>query len=451
MLQTLASFAAERLAARGHAAVTETHRRHAAWVAGLVRAAERGAGTRPTVSLGDLDAEVENIDAALAWAQTADPELAFDLAARLGWFWFWTGRIEHGWIVLSGTLAQGAAAPAAVRARAFAFAGLLGAVMRADHAADLVETAVVEGQASRHPSSLAQAQVIRAALAVLRGDAALAGSDLDAAAAGHAQSGDRHGQGMVEMVRGLAAVAQGNAPEARASYERSVDFLVAAGDDWAAGVARHRIAQLDETVAGVTADAVPAHVAAAMVRAQLASAHDATREATSHPAAGSPAEALALAVADHIRGRVVLRSDRPADARPVLELALRRYQAQGNAAAVSTCLGDLGRLATAVGDVAGAVRLHAGATEAALGAGDQAAVLASLEGLSAALVTAGDPRRAALVLGAADALRDAGVEPWDPSLDDRACAEAAAGGDTEMRHAGRTLDVDGLLQDLTAA
>ncbi len=197
---------------------------------------------------------------------------------------------------------------------------------------------------------------------------------------------------------------------------------------------------------------IPRDFSQALIRAQLASARAGRRPS----GAAGVTDALALAVADHIRGRVTMRQNRPEEARSDLELALSRYRAQGHVAAVSSCLSDLGRIATAVGDPSSAVRLHAEATEAAMAATDGAVVLSALEGLSAALVATGDGRRAGLALGAADVLREAGTRPWDAGADDRAPIEAGAAallGDavlTGVRASGRTMAIEDLLRPLVA-
>jgi hypothetical protein len=93
-----------------------------------------------------------------------------------------------------------------------------------------------------------------------------------------------------------------------------------------------------------------------LVRAQLETARRPAPADGAPPTPATPvgdrAEALALAVADHIRGRITLRDHRPVDARPALEQALARYRAEGHVAAVATCLADLGRAAMASGDPA---------------------------------------------------------------------------------------------------
>jgi predicted ATPase/DNA-binding SARP family transcriptional activator len=423
MLQTLGAYAGERLSESG--AAETIRRRHAGWVLDLVHRAERGAGSTPSVSLAELDAEADEVDAAVAWAMANDRTLAFELAARLGWFWFWTGRIDSGWATLRTCLSDPPDVPEHLHARASAWGGMLGTVMQDDGAAVLVEAAVGYARTCGRPGPQAQALVLRGALAVLQGRCVEAGDDLAEAAAGYETAGDRHGQGVVCLVQGMAAAGAGRLAEAEAGFSRSVGHFRAAGEDWAAGVPLQRLAELAERQRDVTGTVLAAEPAfsQALVRAQLASARLGASAAT---AGGDHTNDLAVAVADHIRGRVALRGDHPEQARPDLELALSRYEAQGNTAAVSTCLCDLGRMALAMGDTTSAVRFHAQATAAATAATDATAVLAALEGLSAALSADGDGERAGSVLGAADLLRDAGLRPWDPAVDDRPAAEAAA-------------------------
>jgi predicted ATPase/DNA-binding SARP family transcriptional activator len=455
MLQTLDEYAGERLAAGGDGDAVRGQ--HAAWALALARGAERGAGVAPTVSLSELDAEVDNLDAALAWARDHEPALAVELAARLGWFWFWTGRIDLGWQALAGCLDHEVdGVPPALRTRAAAWGGMLGTVMQASGAAALVEAAVALGRSCAHAPSLGQALGIRAALTILRGLPEQATGDLDEATACYASCGDLHGQGTISMIQGLAAVAEGRWADAALHYERSVSYLDAAGDEWAAGVSAQRLAELAErrrAGAGAPPAAdIPRDFSQALIRAQLASARAGRRPSS----AAGVTDALALAVADHIRGRVTLRQNRPEEARSDLELALSRYRAQGHVAAVSSCLSDLGRIATAVGDPSSAVRLHAEATEAAMGATDGAVVLSALEGLSAALLATGDGRRAGLALGAADVLREAGARPWDTGADDRSPTEAGAAallGHAVLcgvRASGRTMAIEDLLRPLVA-
>jgi predicted ATPase len=455
MLQTLAEYAGERLGEAGGPGALR--RRHAEWLLALARRAERGAGSTPSASLAELDAEVDAIDATLTWARAHDLAFGYELASRLGWFWFWTGRLDFGWQTLSAFLQEPVDVPDGIRSRTSAWGGMLGAVMQAGGTAALVDAAVRLSRGCGDPGPLGQALAIRGALAVLQGRPGQAGTDLVEAAACYAGAGDRHGEGVIAMLQGMAAAGDGRLDDAGSLYATSVSRFRAAGDDWAAGVPLQRIAELAEREASVPLTAAePTRFYQALVRAQLASARPGALP--SAPGAGDDQSGdLAVAVADHIRGRVTLRSDHPDQAGPDLELALSRYRAQGHRAAASTCLTDLGRMATATGDPAGAVRFHAQAAAEAAGVSDRSVILAALEGLSVALAATGQGTQAGFVLGAADLLRESGLRPWDPAVDDRAAAEAAAAallGDdrlVDVRMAGRTMAVGDLLDGLLVA
>src|SRR5205085_11275395 len=148
------------------------------------------AGARPPAALAELAAEGDNADAALAWARTHHPALGYELAGRLGWFWFWTGRIDLGWQALSAAGLSANGVSCTLRTRAKAWGGMLGTVMRADGAAQLVESAVELGRSCGHPASLGQALVIRATLSILRGSPGPAATDLSEAAVCYSQAGD---------------------------------------------------------------------------------------------------------------------------------------------------------------------------------------------------------------------------------------------------------------------
>lgn len=470
MLQTLAEYARERLTETDADAM---RRRHAAWVSSVVEGAERGAGRVPTVGMAALVAETENIDAAVAWATVHDPALALCLSARLGWFTFWMGRIEVGWRSLSAGLERLLDVPAPLRARATAWAGILGILMGQPEGPSLVEAGVKLGRGCGDRFALGQALGIRGALAVLSGHPKAAVPDLTEAAACYA-SDDLHGQAMIEMLQGVAAMTEGRFAEADEFYRRSVEHFGSAGDEWAEGISLQRLAELaerqgrfDDAAAALEALVVktldlPNFFFKAVIQAQLASARLGQGRVEEAAALADEAverakdysHTLAVAVANHVRGRIALRQGRLDMARPDLELALGRYLTQANHAAASTCLGDLGRIAAAVGEPHRAVTLHAGSAREAIIASDQMMTVSALEGLARALAGVGDGSRAGLLLGASDERRDAGARPWDPNVDDRAAAEAATheilGSDrlAAARHAGRSTPVDQLLAGL---
>ena len=208
MLQTLDEYAGERLAAGGDGDVVRGQ--HAAWALALARGAERGAGQVPTVSLAELDAEVDNLDAALAWATDHEPALAFELAARLGWFWFWTGRIDCGWQALAGCLdheVDGVATALRTRPRRGA----------ACSAPSCRPTAPPRWWSRPSPSAGRATTPRRWARPSASGPPSpscgvcrkQAIGDLDEATSCYASCGDLHGQGTISMIQGLAAVAEG--------------------------------------------------------------------------------------------------------------------------------------------------------------------------------------------------------------------------------------------------
>ena len=116
MLETVREFALEQLAASGEEAAIRD--RHAAWCLALAEVAgvDLGAGRAQTSWLARLDAELDNLRAALAWFEAADePIRCCELLAIAG---YWDVRPYHaevrGWLEPALRAAPGA--PAAVRA-----------------------------------------------------------------------------------------------------------------------------------------------------------------------------------------------------------------------------------------------------------------------------------------------------------------------------------------------
>jgi predicted ATPase/DNA-binding CsgD family transcriptional regulator len=120
MLETLRDYALERLAAAGEE--TETRRRHAAYCLHLARHAEPRLAI-PQDWVGRLQAEHDNLRAALSWSLRHDPELALRLAGALWRFWSQRGYWSEGRGWLEQALAAAPDAPLADRAAALAGAG----------------------------------------------------------------------------------------------------------------------------------------------------------------------------------------------------------------------------------------------------------------------------------------------------------------------------------------
>jgi predicted ATPase/transcriptional regulator with XRE-family HTH domain len=126
MLETVRDYAWEQLEAAGELA--QARDRHLHWCLDLARTAEAGLrGPDRPAWLARLDAELDNLRAALHWAihEGGDRALAVILAAQLARFWGARGHLREGRAWLEDALASGQLAPAADRARALAGAGNL--------------------------------------------------------------------------------------------------------------------------------------------------------------------------------------------------------------------------------------------------------------------------------------------------------------------------------------
>ncbi|MER6074414.1 BTAD domain-containing putative transcriptional regulator [Streptomyces sp. NPDC001817] len=105
MFETVRAFCAERLVESGEQ--EEFRRAHAAYFLDLAQRAEPCLRRTEQVEwLAVLGAEQGNLEAALRWTMTADPEAALRLVAELTWYWWLRGlTVEHA--TLATTLLTG--------------------------------------------------------------------------------------------------------------------------------------------------------------------------------------------------------------------------------------------------------------------------------------------------------------------------------------------------------
>lgn len=115
-------------------AAADVRHRHAAYYADLVDRAQRGMATGdPSQWLAVLDGEVSNIRAAVGWATIHEPELALAITSGV-WRWcYLRGRYTEGRRWCESALAAGVQAPAELRGRVLAGAGML-AFLQCDYA-----------------------------------------------------------------------------------------------------------------------------------------------------------------------------------------------------------------------------------------------------------------------------------------------------------------------------
>ena len=472
MLQTLVEYGRDRLAqgGRGEAAF----RRLAAWVLDLSRRGERPPGREAPLPLRTVAAEADNIDAVLGWAVDHDPALAFEVGARLGWFWLATGRLHSGWRALTRSLARHPAVDDAVLARGLAWAGYLGSFLGDPSSEAQLEDAVVRARALGDPLTAGVVLGIRGALLAWAGRSGEAEPWLEEAAACQRAAGNVWGEAIVNVLQGTTAMTEGRFADADAVLRHATEGLKATGDDWDLGMVLHQRAELahrrgrpDDAAAAVEeihsfGGTISNPYFEATTRAHLTFARLAQGRVEEAVAAGEAAVAaarrqshpFALGLAFHARGGAALAEGRVAEAEADLAAAAGHLGGQLNLHNRTLCLSDLGRAAQARGDNALAIRRHAEAVRTSAAMTDPVVTRSDLHGLALALVVAGEPERAGAVLGAAGALGDGAGATWTGGPEDaRSAADSVARqlGETalaEAKEKGRRLSPGELVAGL---
>ena len=125
MLETVREYAIEQLDARGEA--DDRRRGHAEHFLALAEEAEpQLQGAEAAAWLARLDAEHDNVRAALTWAGEAGAaELELRMVAALEYFWRLRGHLSEGWRWLEAALLRRGGAPPAVRAKALNVAAIV--------------------------------------------------------------------------------------------------------------------------------------------------------------------------------------------------------------------------------------------------------------------------------------------------------------------------------------
>jgi predicted ATPase/DNA-binding SARP family transcriptional activator len=180
ILETVREYAREKLAASGElAAVRDRHRN---WFLQLAEQYDDAHGSGQATWAARLEAERDNLRAALAWCQeaahacpvqgspSAHAEAGLRLATALAWFWLGRGYLAEGLQWLEGALARSGPLPERLRAPAFlAAAHLAGTLGRPDQSQALLgsareeqEKALRQSRASGNRAGVAQALLLLA-------------------------------------------------------------------------------------------------------------------------------------------------------------------------------------------------------------------------------------------------------------------------------------------------
>ena len=342
MLETIRDYALERLAERGDGDVVR--RRHADFYVVLAEAAEPGLrGPDQREWLGRLDADRDNIRAALTWAQqSGEAELGLRIGSGLWRFWQLRSSVQE--------------------------------------ARERMEELLALGSVSTATRATAQTEI--ANLALLQGDRESARRLLEESLPVQRQEGDAYMVGHTLGLLGHAAMTDGEIDSALALYREAIEVArgtspwLAASTLWRVGVCLALRGQLDdaERTLEEAVDLVRQHGDARNIGGSLTSLGG-----------------VALMRGDHER------------ARPLFDQSLALYRSMGDASGISNSLGNVAFLALEQGDAETARALLGEALAIERDVGDHLGLAKTLE-MSARLAAGGGHAALAIRLYARAAL-----------------------------------------------
>ncbi|MGD9892504.1 MAG: tetratricopeptide repeat protein [Dehalococcoidia bacterium] len=388
MLETIRAFALEQLTTNGEREAAAG--RHAAYFLALAETAEpQLTGAEQTAWLDRLDAEHDNFRAALAWElEQGDAEPALRLGAALGRLWLMRGHLSEGRRWLERALAAGRAAPMRPRALALHAAARL-AWSQADFPAAraFAEESLALQQELGDKREIAATLNTLGTIAVRQGDYATGRSHFAEALALVRELGDDWRIAVALYNLGTVAIEQGDYAAARSSYEESLSLRRGLGDTL--GIA----ASLDAlgNLANVTGDHIAAGALCAEGLALRRGLGDRSAIAYS---------LWNLALAARSRGDI-------AAARASIEESLELRRALGDRHGIAWSLHALGMVAEDQGEHATARACWEESVALSRELVSTLGITNCLVGLARIAGTPAQSARAARLLGAAAALREA--------------------------------------------
>lgn len=386
LLETIRVFALEQLVASGEEA--DLRAAHAANYLALSETASAH-WKRPDAGawLDRMEAEHDNLRAALAWAVEHDGEAALRLAGALDLFWTIRGHLIEGETWLERVLTAGEPSRTLARARALRAAGW-SSLDRGEYeraAARWSEALVIARDLHDHRAIGAALQCL-GAYAHLQGEHARAATLYEESLALFRALGHQSDIAYALQTLGKVTQDQGDPVLAKALFEESLASLRALGDH--------------SGVAGILYDLAWL----ALEQDEPARAEACLEEslAIDRGMGDRPAVATVL----DLLGEVARGQGDLARASALHQEALTIFREVGARWGVADALDNLGRVACAQGDFASAASLHTQSLAIYRELGILRGVVYALRGLAAVAASTGVPTRAVRLYGAADATRD---------------------------------------------
>ena len=366
LLETIRHYGAERLAEAEGA--LDLRKRHLAHFLSLAEDAEPElTGPAQGAWLARLDAEHDNLQAALAGCRSEEAEESLRLVGALWRFWWVRGYLGLGRVYIGEALArEGAADRTAFRANALNGAGVL-AWAQSDYGAAIA----LHEESLSIMKEIGENRGIAAALHGL-GNVAYYQGDYSSAGVLHGEGlsirrelGDKQGVAMSLLFLGFVARGQGDLSAAWTLYEESLLIQRELGDKAGIGLSLGNL------------------------------------------------------------GLVACEQGAFESGRALLEESLSIRRELGDKWGIASVLGNLGSMACDTGDYGPARTLLKESLAIRSELGDRRVIASSLEGLATLAVAESRPERATRLLSAAEALRDAIGSAIPRSEGDQHCRDVA--------------------------
>jgi predicted ATPase/DNA-binding SARP family transcriptional activator/DNA-binding CsgD family transcriptional regulator len=229
LLEPVRQYAAEKLVDCGE--TETTRRRHAAFFVARAEEAEPRLLTPNRKVLESLEAEHDNIRAALSWSlEPGETELGLRLAGALRWFWFARGYLGDGRMWLEELLRNGERTAARIKA-------LLAMSMLANQQGDHDEAEAAAEEGLKLGADLGVEGRLRTELLQMlgsavswRGDYDRAKELLEEALSLSRKAGDRWGVSLALNLLGNMSYMEGDIERAAKIYQECLDLLQERGD-----------------------------------------------------------------------------------------------------------------------------------------------------------------------------------------------------------------------------